>query len=184
MFNRFNRWINGWRALRNRNVRVYIDNDPEPEAIPEPEPEPEPLTHSQRVSGLAQIERERFQKLWHNRLSRANLDRTEREYGHYLNEFWRNVPIPHEPSRNETMAAYRRNNLHRNRRSDETLYEDNETLYEKENMPQRKTGGRIKKTEPVLMHTNEYVLPAGVEPTKAQKKKVATIKRKVKSNKV
>ena len=47
-----------------------------------------------------------------------------------------------------------------------------------------KTGGRVKRTGKALVHKNEYVLPAGVEPTKAQKKKVATIKLKSKSNKV
>ena len=47
-----------------------------------------------------------------------------------------------------------------------------------------KTGGRVKATGNALVHKNEYVLPSSVPPTKAQKKKVATIKRKVKSNKV
>jgi len=35
-----------------------------------------------------------------------------------------------------------------------------------------KKGGRVKKTGPILAHKGEFVLPAGVAPTKAQLKKV------------
>lgn len=43
-----------------------------------------------------------------------------------------------------------------------------------------KTGGKVKKTGLAIVHKNEYVLPRGVAPTKAQKAKVAVIKRKAK----
>ena len=36
----------------------------------------------------------------------------------------------------------------------------------------RKLGGKIHKTGPHLMHKNEFVLPAGVKPTAAQRKAV------------
>lgn len=36
-----------------------------------------------------------------------------------------------------------------------------------------KNGGRVKRTGKALLHKNEYVLPAGVPPTKAQRAKVA-----------
>ena len=39
------------------------------------------------------------------------------------------------------------------------------------------TGGRVKKTEPALVHKGEYVLPAGVKPTKTQVEAVARKKR-------
>jgi hypothetical protein len=35
-----------------------------------------------------------------------------------------------------------------------------------------KKGGRVKKTGPILAHKGEFVLPAGVKPTKQQLKKV------------
>lgn len=40
-----------------------------------------------------------------------------------------------------------------------------------------KKGGRVPKTGPALLHKNEFVLPAGVKPTAAQKKAVAKGKR-------
>lgn len=40
-----------------------------------------------------------------------------------------------------------------------------------------KTGGRVKKTEPALVHKGEFVLPVGVAPTKAQVEAVARKKR-------
>lgn len=39
--------------------------------------------------------------------------------------------------------------------------------------PAFKKGGKVKKTGLALVHKNEFVLPAGVEPTKAQKDAVA-----------
>jgi hypothetical protein len=36
-----------------------------------------------------------------------------------------------------------------------------------------KNGGKVPKTGPALLHKNEFVLPAGVKPTAAQKKEVA-----------
>ncbi len=36
-----------------------------------------------------------------------------------------------------------------------------------------KKGGRVMKTGPILAHKNEFVLPAGVKPTKAQRMAVA-----------
>jgi len=36
-----------------------------------------------------------------------------------------------------------------------------------------KTGGSVNKTTRALLHANEYVLPAGIKPTVAQKKAVA-----------
>ena len=45
-----------------------------------------------------------------------------------------------------------------------------------------KKGGRVPQTHsgqvPALLHSGEYVLPAGVKPTKAQMKKVADGKKK------
>jgi uncharacterized protein YcfJ len=40
-----------------------------------------------------------------------------------------------------------------------------------------KLGGKVKKTEPALVHKGEYVLPAHVKPTKAQMSAVAKGKR-------
>ena len=40
-----------------------------------------------------------------------------------------------------------------------------------------KKGGRVMKTGPILAHKNEFVLPAGVKPTKAQRAAVAKGKR-------
>lgn len=40
-----------------------------------------------------------------------------------------------------------------------------------------KTGGRVKKTGPALIHKGEFVLPAGVAPTKGQVEAVARAKR-------
>jgi len=40
-----------------------------------------------------------------------------------------------------------------------------------------KLGGKVPKTGPALLHKNEFVLPAGVKPTKAQKAAVAKGKR-------
>lgn len=40
-----------------------------------------------------------------------------------------------------------------------------------------KTGGRVKKTEPALVHKGEFVLPVGVKPTKTQVEAVARKKR-------
>lgn len=42
-------------------------------------------------------------------------------------------------------------------------------------IPFRK-GGRVKRTTPALLHKGEYVLPAGVKPTKAQIQKVSAKK--------
>lgn len=39
-------------------------------------------------------------------------------------------------------------------------------------------GGAVKKTGAVIVHKNEFVLPAGVKPTKAQRKAVAKGKAK------
>ena len=44
--------------------------------------------------------------------------------------------------------------------------------------PMFKKGGKVKKTGLAVLHKNEYVLPAGVAPTKAQKAKVAKKKAK------
>ncbi len=44
--------------------------------------------------------------------------------------------------------------------------------------PMFKKGGKVKKTGLALVHKNEYILPAGVKPTKAQKAKVAKKKAK------
>jgi hypothetical protein len=41
-----------------------------------------------------------------------------------------------------------------------------------------KLGGKVPKTGPALLHKNEFVLPAGVKPTKAQKAAVAKGKKK------
>ena len=40
-----------------------------------------------------------------------------------------------------------------------------------------KKGGRVKKTGPILAHKGEFVLPAGVAPTKSQKAAVAKKKK-------
>lgn len=40
-----------------------------------------------------------------------------------------------------------------------------------------KKGGKVKKTGPILAHKGEYVLPAGVKPTRAQLKAVAKKKK-------
>lgn len=42
-----------------------------------------------------------------------------------------------------------------------------------------KKGGRVKRTGPILAHKGEFILPAGVRPTKGQKARV--FKKKVKS---
>jgi outer membrane lipoprotein SlyB len=47
--------------------------------------------------------------------------------------------------------------------------------------PGFKNGGRVKRTGKALVHKDEYVLPAGVKPTAAQRKAVA--KRKADSKK-
>ena len=44
--------------------------------------------------------------------------------------------------------------------------------------PLFKKGGKVNKTGLALVHKGEYVLPAGVKPTKAQKAKVAKKKAK------
>ena len=44
--------------------------------------------------------------------------------------------------------------------------------------PMFKKGGKVNKTGLAILHKNEYVLPAGVKPTKAQKAKVAKKKAK------
>ena len=41
-----------------------------------------------------------------------------------------------------------------------------------------KNGGRVKKTGAIYAHKNEFILPAGVKPTRAQKKAVADRKKK------
>lgn len=41
-----------------------------------------------------------------------------------------------------------------------------------------KKGGRVKRTGPILAHKGEFVLPAGVRPTKQQLKKVMKKKKK------
>jgi len=41
-----------------------------------------------------------------------------------------------------------------------------------------KKGGKVKKTGPALLHKNEFVLPASVKPTKAQKMAVAKLHKK------
>lgn len=43
--------------------------------------------------------------------------------------------------------------------------------------PMFKKGGKVNKTGLALVHKGEYVLPAGVAPTKAQKAKVAKKKK-------
>ena len=45
-------------------------------------------------------------------------------------------------------------------------------------LPGYKKGGKVNKTGLALVHKGEYVLPAGVAPTKAQKVKVAKKKAK------
>ena len=44
--------------------------------------------------------------------------------------------------------------------------------------PGYKTGGKVKKTGLALVHKSEYILPASIKPTKAQKAAVAKLKRK------
>lgn len=44
--------------------------------------------------------------------------------------------------------------------------------------PYFKEGGQVKKTGLAYVHKNEFVLPAGVKPTKAQKKAVAKLHKK------
>ena len=44
--------------------------------------------------------------------------------------------------------------------------------------PMFKKGGKVNKTGLAILHKNEYVLPAGIKPTKAQKAKVAKKKAK------
>ena len=46
-----------------------------------------------------------------------------------------------------------------------------------------KTGGRVPRTGRALIHKGEYILPAGVEPTKSQKDRVAKGKAKAKAKK-
>lgn len=46
--------------------------------------------------------------------------------------------------------------------------------------PYFKTGGRVKKTGPAVVHAGEYVLPKSVKPTKTQKKAVAKLQKKSK----
>jgi hypothetical protein len=46
-----------------------------------------------------------------------------------------------------------------------------------------KNGGRVKKTGPALVHKNEFILPAGIKPTKQQKKAVADRKKKAVADK-
>ena len=41
-----------------------------------------------------------------------------------------------------------------------------------------KKGGRVKRTGPAYLHKNEWVLPAGVAPTKSQKAKIAKGKKR------
>lgn len=41
-----------------------------------------------------------------------------------------------------------------------------------------KTGGTVKKTGLALVHKNEFVLPLGIKPTKAQKSAVRKLKNK------
>jgi hypothetical protein len=43
-----------------------------------------------------------------------------------------------------------------------------------------KTGGKVKKTGPALLHSQEFVLPANAKPTKAQRAIVAKNKRDAK----
>ena len=47
-----------------------------------------------------------------------------------------------------------------------------------------KKGGKVKRTGPALLHKNEFVLPASVKPTKAQKMAVAKLQKKSKSKKM
>lgn len=46
-----------------------------------------------------------------------------------------------------------------------------------------KKGGRVKKTGPILAHKGEYVLPAGVKPTKMQMSRVMKKRSKKRSKK-
>lgn len=45
-------------------------------------------------------------------------------------------------------------------------------------IPWFKKGGKVNKTGPAIVHKGEYVLPASVKPTKAQKMAVAKLKKK------
>lgn len=45
-------------------------------------------------------------------------------------------------------------------------------------LPAYKTGGKVKKTGLAKVHKGEFVLPASVKPTKAQRAKVAKLKAK------
>ena len=44
--------------------------------------------------------------------------------------------------------------------------------------PAFKTGGIVKRTGLALIHKNEYILPKGIKPTKAQREKVNKLKKK------
>ena len=44
-------------------------------------------------------------------------------------------------------------------------------------IPYFKTGGSVKKTGMAMVHKNEYILPSGIKPTKAQKAAVAKLKK-------
>lgn len=44
-------------------------------------------------------------------------------------------------------------------------------------IPWFKKGGKVTKTGPAMVHKGEYVLPANVKPTKAQKAAVAKLKK-------
>jgi hypothetical protein len=46
-----------------------------------------------------------------------------------------------------------------------------------------KTGGRVPRTGRALIHKGEYILPAGIAPTKSQKDRVAKGKAKAKAKK-
>ena len=46
------------------------------------------------------------------------------------------------------------------------------------NYPAFKTGGIVKRTGLALIHKNEYILPKGIKPTKAQREKVNKLKKK------
>ena len=45
--------------------------------------------------------------------------------------------------------------------------------------PMFKKGGKVNKTGLALVHKNEYILPSNIKPTKAQKAKVAKLKKKM-----
>lgn len=46
-------------------------------------------------------------------------------------------------------------------------------------IPHYKKGGKVMKTGLAVVHSGEYVLPKGVKPTMAQKKKVSEMKKKM-----